>query len=88
VTPEQRTLVLALAYGLNGPTITQEDLLRRWPEVDGQVLGLDLLRNALADRDADDLELSLIVGWVFGLTLDYPRLSTPTSDSTFAEHSS
>lgn len=71
MTPEQRSLVLALAHGLNGPTITQEDLLHRWPAVDCRVLGLDLLRNALADRDADDLELSLIVGSVFGFTLDY-----------------
>jgi len=71
VTPEQRSLVLALAHGLNGPTITQEDFLQRWPAVDGRALGLDLLRNALVDRDADDLELSLILGSVFGFTLDY-----------------
>ncbi len=76
MTPEQTSLVTALSYGVSGPSISKEEFLRHWPADDGSRLGRDLLAQALADGNGDDLEYALIVGFTFGLTADYlPLLS-------------
>jgi hypothetical protein len=76
VTPEQISLVTALAFGIQGPSISKDEFLRRWPAADGSRLGRDLLAEALADRNGGDLEYALIVGFAFGLTADYLPLLT------------
>lgn len=61
---------------MGGPTITKGEFLRQWPADDGSRLGRDLLAQSMLERDGDDLEYALIVGFVFGLTPDYlPLLS-------------
>jgi hypothetical protein len=49
---------------------TPEDVLRHFGSADGKALGLRLLRAAAADRDADGVELALMVCFTFGFTAD------------------
>ncbi|MFB7336027.1 HEAT repeat domain-containing protein [Streptomyces adustus] len=62
MTPEEQDLVMGLAVGLGeGPTRTLDEVLAHFGEADGGVLALRLLRDAMERRDADDIEMALIV---------------------------
>lgn len=82
MTPEQRQLALDLAYGLWGRKIEPEEFLRRFGESDGQALARRLVIEAIADENGDDLEASLIVVFVFGVT---PGLLEPLKHLTTVE---
>lgn len=71
MSPEQKDLILGLVAYTEAPSISRDEFLRRWPTTDGHQLGLDLLARALAAGDADGVELSLIVGWSFGLSTNH-----------------
>jgi hypothetical protein len=51
--------------------LSPEEFLRRFGAGDGQALGLRLLRDAVARRDGEDVELALIVCSVFGVNMDH-----------------
>ncbi|MFE1879645.1 HEAT repeat domain-containing protein [Streptomyces diastatochromogenes] len=62
MTPEEQDLVTGLAVGLGeGPTRTLDEVLAHFGESDGGALALRLLRDAMERRDADDVEMALIV---------------------------
>ncbi|MCX5434036.1 HEAT repeat domain-containing protein [Streptomyces sp. NBC_00062] len=62
MTPEEQDLVMGLAVGLGeGPTRTLDEVLAHFGESDGGALALRLLRDAMERRDADDVEMALIV---------------------------
>ncbi|MFB6878875.1 HEAT repeat domain-containing protein [Streptomyces sp. NPDC056323] len=62
MTPEEQDLVRGLAVGLGeGPTRTIDEVLAHFGEFDGGALALRLLRDAMERRDADDVEMALIV---------------------------
>jgi hypothetical protein len=75
VTPEDRQVIYDLVFvpgrGRKG---SPEDVLRRFGTVDGHVLGLSLLTDAVNRKDGDDVEAALIVCFVFGITLDHLQL--------------
>jgi hypothetical protein len=51
--------------------LSPEEFLRRFGASDGQELGLRLLRDAVERRDAEDVEMALIVCSTFGVTMDH-----------------
>lgn len=62
MTPEEQELIMGLAVGLGeGPTRTLDEVLAHFGESDGETLALRLLRDAMERRDADDVEMALIV---------------------------
>lgn len=72
MTPEQEDLVMALVVAPGGSEpMAAADFLEAFGAPDGLVLGLDLLRDAVARRDPDSVELSLIVCFNFGFSLDH-----------------
>ncbi|WP_405808456.1 HEAT repeat domain-containing protein [Streptomyces sp. NBC_01520] len=72
MTPEQEDLILSLVtYPGRDPEGTPEQVLRHFNAKDGHTLGLDLLRDALHQRDSVAVEMALIVGFTFGITSDY-----------------
>ncbi|MGY4103949.1 HEAT repeat domain-containing protein [Nocardia sp. R16R-3T] len=73
MTPEDEKVILGLVYN---PSTQErvgspEEVLRHFGTEDGRELGLDLLKQATEDHDADGVELALIVSSEFGLTMDY-----------------
>ena len=69
MTPEQRQSILALVVVPGrGDAGSPEQVLRQFGADDGQVLGLDLLRDAARRRDQLDLELALVACSTFGFT--------------------
>mgnify|MGYP000907691115 CR=1 FL=1 len=72
MTPEQRSLISMLIGG-PGPEkpIATDEFLRRIGESDGSELGLELLRDAVERRDADDVFYSMVLPAVFGLKPEY-----------------
>ncbi|HET6383903.1 MAG TPA: hypothetical protein VFJ58_10970 [Armatimonadota bacterium] len=69
MTPEQRSLVLALAtVPVGPPPMARQEFLRRFGATDGIALGLDLLRDAMDGRDRSGVELALVVCGTFGFT--------------------
>ncbi|MEW1914381.1 HEAT repeat domain-containing protein [Kitasatospora sp. NPDC085895] len=62
MTPDEQDLVLGLAIAPGeGPTRTLDEVLVHFGESDGAALALRLLRDAMERRDADDVEMALIV---------------------------
>lgn len=61
----QRDLVHALVGSRRKP-ISRVKFLCLWGATDGRALALDQLLDAIARRDADDLEYALIIGFRFG----------------------
>lgn len=70
MTPEQRRLILSLTETGS----SREEFLRLFGAPDGCRLGLVLLRDAVAQRDALGVELALIVCFSFGFTADHLEL--------------
>ncbi|MEU6562016.1 HEAT repeat domain-containing protein [Nocardia nova] len=67
MTPEDQKIILSLVHAPeHPPTATPDDILRHFSESDGKKLGLRLISSAVAEKSADDLELSLIVANLFG----------------------
>jgi hypothetical protein len=62
MTPEEQDLIMGLAFvpGV-GRTRTLDEVLAHFGESDGGALALRLLRDAMERRDADDVEMALIV---------------------------
>jgi HEAT repeat protein len=72
VTPEEQELIMSMAVVPGrGHEVSPEEVLRHFGTSDGSALGLSLLRDAVERRDADDVEMALIVGATFGFTMDY-----------------
>ncbi|MEI5525029.1 HEAT repeat domain-containing protein [Streptomyces brasiliscabiei] len=62
MTPEEQDLIMGLAFvpGV-GRTRTLDEVLAHFSESDGGALALRLLGDAMERRDADDVEMALIV---------------------------
>ncbi|WP_433626439.1 HEAT repeat domain-containing protein [Nocardia sp. CA-120079] len=73
MTPEDEKVILGLVYSPVNPTRvgSAEEVLQHFRVSDGRELGLNLLKQATEDHDADGVELALIVSSEFGLTMDY-----------------
>jgi hypothetical protein len=70
VTPEQRELVMSLVIGPGEvPVRDPIEVLEEFGASDGQLLSLDLLRDAANRKDSLDVEMALIVADVFGVTM-------------------
>ncbi|MEU8679479.1 hypothetical protein [Streptomyces sp. NPDC048560] len=64
MTPDERDLVMGLGVApCSPPTRTIDEVLAHFGESDGGALALRLLRDAMERRDADDVEMALIVHW-------------------------
>lgn len=69
MTPAEQELTLALATARPGVApLDPVDYLHRLGVSDGTELSLDVLRDAIARRDAGDVEMGVILTSVFGLT--------------------
>ncbi|WP_327114022.1 HEAT repeat domain-containing protein [Nocardia sp. NBC_01730] len=73
MTPEDEKVILGLVYNPSSQTRvgSADEVLRHFGTSDGCELGLTLLKEAAEDRDADGVELALIVSSEFGITTDY-----------------
>ncbi|MEU4343086.1 HEAT repeat domain-containing protein [Nocardia sp. NPDC023852] len=73
MTPEDEKVILGLVYNPSSQKRvgSAEEVLRHFGTSDGRELGLALLKEAAENRDADGVELALIVSSEFGLTMDY-----------------
>ncbi|MBZ3905473.1 HEAT repeat domain-containing protein [Streptomyces griseiscabiei] len=62
MTPEEQDLIMGLAFvpGV-GRTRTLDEVLAHFGESDGGALALRLLRDAMERRDADDVEMALLL---------------------------
>jgi HEAT repeat protein len=63
------------------PTVTPEEVLQHFGADDGKALGLQLLRQAVQDRDRDDVEFALIVCYKFGFEADHLDLLLQLADA-------
>ncbi|MEE1753095.1 HEAT repeat domain-containing protein [Streptomyces sp. SP18CS02] len=71
MTPEERHLVMGLAVApCSPPTRTIDEVLAHFGESDGGVLALRLLRDAMERRDADDVEMALLVHAAAGASVE------------------
>jgi hypothetical protein len=68
VSPEERSLVMALFVVPGRQAMSNEQFLKEFGAADGTALGLDLLRDAVDRRDPVDVELALVVSFRFGFT--------------------
>jgi HEAT repeat protein len=68
VSPEERSLVMALFVVAGRQPMSDEQFLKEFGAADGTALGLDLLREAVDRRDPLDVELALVVCFRFGFT--------------------
>jgi HEAT repeat protein len=68
MSPEERSLVMALYVVPGRQPMSRERFLREFGAADGVALGLDLLRDAVDRRDPLDVELALIVGFNYGFS--------------------
>jgi HEAT repeat protein len=82
VSPEERSLVMALFVVPGRQPMSNEQFLKKFGAVDGRALGLDLLRDAVNRRDPVDVELALVVCFRFGFTNDHlqPLLTLAFAD--------
>ncbi|MGS2806394.1 hypothetical protein [Nocardia sp. MW-W600-9] len=73
IAPEDQDEILKLVTSPSNPAprITKDQLLRHFNSSDGKSLSLSLLDQAIHEKDADGVELSLIVASQFGIDLDY-----------------
>jgi hypothetical protein len=70
MTPEQHELIFRLVLGAREP-ISHRDFLSHFGVQDGRLLGLELLQDAWARKDGDDVEYAMVVCSVFGFSLDH-----------------
>ncbi len=76
--PEEQQRILDLAIDWRGERrLSKEAFLRQNGVTDGVALGLDYLREAVHRRDPVDLELALIVSFVFGFSDEHLGLLIP-----------
>lgn len=69
MTPEEKALIHSLVNGRRtGPPLSKSEFLERYKEDDGTALAERLITNAVREKDSETLELSLIVGFVFGVS--------------------
>ena len=63
----------ALTVDLAGRRISKDEFCRRFPVApeEASALGLSVLRRALRQRYADDVEYGLVLGFSFGISPDY-----------------
>jgi hypothetical protein len=82
MSPEERSLVMALFVVPGRQPMSNEQFLKEFGAADGRALGLDLLRDAVDRRDPVDVELALVVCFRFGFTDDHlePLLSLAFAD--------
>lgn len=66
MSPEERDRVIALAAVPGRPSMSNEEFLDRFGATDGVVLGLGMLKDARDRRDSVEVELALIVAFIFG----------------------
>ncbi|WP_426366921.1 HEAT repeat domain-containing protein [Streptomyces sp. E-08] len=71
MTPEEQDLIMDLAFvpGV-GRTRTIDEVLAHFGESDGGTLALRLLRDAMERRDADDVEMALILHAAAGASVE------------------
>lgn len=83
MTPDERSAVMALVT-MPGrrPPLPPDEFLRCFGASDGVVLGLKLLREAVARHDPVDVELALIVCSKFGFTDEHLK---PLLELAFAD---
>lgn len=70
MTPEQRSLVMALVVVPGRTTLSPDEFLQRFGATDGVALGFDLLCDATERHDPLDVELALVVCFKFGFSDD------------------
>ncbi len=71
MTPEQRKLSQSLIVSplVGGRQISKEAFLRQFPSaVDEKMLSFALLEKSYRDRNAEDLQCALIIGYAFGFS--------------------
>ncbi|MBD7918826.1 HEAT repeat domain-containing protein [Cellulomonas sp. Sa3CUA2] len=68
MSPDERSLVLAMVVVPGREAISAEDFLHRFGASDGEKLGLGLLHDAVDRRDPVDVELALVVCFRFGFS--------------------
>ena len=68
MTPEERSHVMALVIVPGRESLSKHEFLAEFGATDGEALGLDLLRDAIARRDPVDVELALVVCSKFGFS--------------------
>ena len=68
MTPDERSLVLALTVAPARGALPVEQFLDAFGATDGESLGLALLRDAAGRHDSVDVELALVVCFRFGLS--------------------
>jgi len=68
MSPEERSLVMALFVVPGRQPMSNEQFLRAFGAQDGVALGLNLLVDAVDRRDPLDVELALVVCFRFGFT--------------------
>ena len=72
MTPQEQELIMSMALGPGRDrAVSPDEVLRHFGTPDGQALGLSLLQDAIRRRDADDVEMALIVAATFGFNRDY-----------------
>ncbi len=70
MTPEQQRLILSLVKVPGRPnSTTPEEVLRAFGCKDGVKLAAELLNDAVDRQDGDEVELSLILSFVFGVSM-------------------
>jgi hypothetical protein len=74
VTPEERSLVVALVIVPGREALPEDEFLEGFGTTDGKGLGLGLLQDAVARRDPVDVELALVVCFRFGFGDDHVPL--------------
>ncbi|WP_394824869.1 hypothetical protein [Pendulispora albinea] len=62
-----------LVLDLLGRELSKDEFYRQFPVApsEARALGLDVLRRALREHDADDVEFGLLIGFALGMTPDY-----------------
>jgi HEAT repeat protein len=82
MSPEERSLVMALFVVPGRQQLSNEQFLSEFGASDGVALGLKLLRDAVDRRDPVDVELALVVCFRFGFTDDHlqPLLTLAFAD--------
>lgn len=80
MTPEEKSLIHSLVIGrpTGPPPPSKSEFLERYGEDDGTKLAERLISEAVHERDSEALELSLIVGFVFGVS---SQLVAPLSEA-------
>ena len=84
VTPEQRQVVFGLVHAPGRPpTSSGDDVLRAFDSRDGVSLGVQLLADAIARKDSEDVEYALLVCTTFGFKVDHLPLLLDLTEATW-----